>query len=155
MNQAVSQTTSPSSTEQSPCEIKALQDEYRQLNQETRISTDSSSSGYHSPQFLQPPVTPMSLTPGKPKELPRRLSESCVIPNQTNFQGESTVSSKEDAKNDELMAAMYEEMYSKSSGRRFSYPNSPTHNGLVDGEKGQSTVKNICRFSRIVEYFVQ
>ena len=50
----------PSSTDQSPCEIKALQEEYMQLSKETRLSQDSghSSSGYHSPQFLRPPSPP-------------------------------------------------------------------------------------------------
>ena len=99
----------PNSADHSPCEIRALQEEYRQLNQEARLSTDSNSSGYHSPQYLQPPTPPVP-------QLSRRCSESNVRPEQE----------------EDLMAAMYEEMYSVppaegSGSRRFSYPNSPSH----------------------------
>ena len=111
----------PSSTEQSPCEIRALQEEYRQLNNEARLSTDSTtpSSGCHSPQYLQPPTPPVSLP-----HLSRRCSESNVHP------GESWSSAPTEEQ--DLMAAMYEEMYSVpptegNSSRRFSYPNSPSH----------------------------
>lgn len=114
-------TSLPSSTEQSPCEIRALQEEYRQLNQEARVSADSTSpsSGCHSPQYLAPPTPPVSLP-----HLSRRSSESSVRP------AESWSSPGEE----ELMAAMYEEMYSAPPGdgpasRRFSYPNSPAHSG--------------------------
>ena len=112
----------PSSTEQSPCEIRALQEEYRQLNHEARLSTDSNtpSSGCHSPQYLQPPTPPVSLP-----HLSRRCSESNVRPAESW----SSAPAEED-----LMAAMYEEMYSVppaegGSSRRFSYPNSPSHSG--------------------------
>ena len=124
----------PSSTEQSPCEIRALQEEYRQLNHEARglstmgdhhgLSTSDSntpSSGCHSPQYLQPPTPPVSLP-----HLSRRCSESNVRPADS---WSSAPAAEED-----LMAAMYEEMYSVppaegSSSRRFSYPNSPSHSG--------------------------
>ena len=111
----------PSSTEQSPCEIRALQEEYRQLNNEARLSTDSTtpSSGCHSPQYLQPPTPPVSLP-----HLSRRCSESNVHPAES---WSSAPTEEQD-----LMAAMYEEMYSVppsegNSSRRFSYPNSPSH----------------------------
>lgn len=137
---SLSQPTSPSSTEQSPCEIKALQDEYRQLNQETRLSTDSNSSGYHSPQFLQPPMKSASLSPDT-IDLSRRSSESSVISKPTEEQPEPPTTG---TSTDELMAAMYEEMYSPTAGRnsrRFSYPNSPLHAGTVEDDKTQGRVE--------------
>ena len=110
-----------SSTDQSPCtELQAIQDEYRQLNQETRLSIDSSSSGYHSPQYLCPPTPPVSLLPDHPSL--RRSSESNVI---LESSGEGGAQDQRD-----LMAAMYEDMYSTkdhSASRRSSYPNSPAH----------------------------
>ena len=110
-NAAARATSAPSSSDQSPCEIQAIQDEYRQLHQGTRLSIDSSSSGYHSPQNLYPP-TPL-----------RRSSET---------------------DNEMSMAAMYEEMYS-TTGRRSSYPNSPSH-GLVGRDK-QSLTQHLQRLS--------
>jgi len=121
-NTAARTVSVPSSTEQSPCEIQAIQDEYRQLNQETRMSIDSSSSGYHSPQYLCPPTPPAS-------QVSRRCSET----------------------DNELMAAMYEEMYS-SSGRRSSYPNSPSH-GSGGREKQSLThhLQKLCLQQRMSE----
>ena len=109
----------PSSSDPSPCELQAIQDEYRQLNQETRLSIDSTSSGYHSPQYLCPPTPPVALLPDHPSL--RRSSESNVIL-ESSGEGSGDQS--------DLMAAMYEDMYSTkdhSASRRSSYPNSPSH----------------------------
>ena len=98
-NTATRAASAPSSSDHSPCEIQAIQDEYRQLNQGTRLSIDSTySSGYHSPQYLCPTTPPVA------SSALRRASEV----------------------GQDMMAAMYEEMYS-STGRRSSYPNSPSH----------------------------
>ena len=122
-----------SSCDQSPCEISSLQEEYRQLNQETRLSIDSTSSGYHSPQYLCPPTPPVSLSPGQQHSSVRRRSESNVgqlehtAPHNTH-----------DTRHSDLMAAMYEDMYSTrdhSSSRRSSYPNSPAHTSIGSKEK--------------------
>jgi len=111
-----------SSTEQSPCEIKAIQEEYMQLSKETRMSQDSghSSSGYHSPQFLRPPSPPLSVTPSGS----RRASESVIVDSRHMQDNEDTA-----------MSALYEDMYAShdSGARRFSYPNSPAH--AVAGNK--------------------
>jgi hypothetical protein len=105
----------PSSADQSPSEIRALQEEYRALNLEARASIDSGSSG-QSPQYLAPPTLPAALS-----HLSRRSSESSV-------RAEAGPSGKD------MMAAMVEEMYSAPpaegpGSRRFSYPNSPAHSG--------------------------
>jgi len=147
----------PSSLEQSPCEIKALQEEYRQLNLETRLSLDSQSSGYHSPQFLRPPTPPVSLTG------PRRCSESSVNTTteasdvgsrlQPNRIATSTSAVSEPG---EMIAAMYEDMYSTNSdanSRRFSYPNSPAHHAGSAREKHSLTqhLQQLCLQQKINE----
>eukprot|EP00092_Neocalanus_flemingeri_P097980 GFUD01124927.1.p1 GENE.GFUD01124927.1~~GFUD01124927.1.p1 ORF type:complete len:980 (-),score=158.40 GFUD01124927.1:484-3423(-) len=145
----------PSSCEQSPCEIRALQDEYRQLNQETRLSIDSASSGYHSPQYLCPPTPPVSMIPVPGHSSLRRSSESNVIIQETPvdpnrpFASSTTVNDPTD-----LMAAMYEEMYSTKDhvSRRSSYPNSPSHTS-VSREKHSLTqhLQKLCLQQRITE----
>jgi len=143
----------PSSCEQSPCEIRALQDEYRQLNQETRLSIDSASSGYHSPQYLCPPTPPVSMIPLPGQPSFRRSSESNVIIQETQdpnrpFASSTTVNDPTD-----LMAAMYEEMYStKDHVRRSSYPNSPSHTS-ASREKHSLTqhLQKLCLQQRITE----
>ena len=126
----------PTSSEQSPCEIRALQEECRQLNLETRLSIDSnSSSGYHSAQFLRPPsprgsrrCSESSVTTAGDMDtcLPSPSSPGCL---QTKPKATSTLAMSEPGE----MDAMYEDMYSSPSGdqgsRRFSYPNSPAHAG--------------------------
>ena len=135
-----------SSTDQSPCtELQAIQDEYRQLNQETRLSIDSSSSGYHSPQYLCPPTPPVALLPDHPSL--RRSSESNVI---LESSGEEEAQDQRD-----LMAAMYEDMYSTkdhSSSRRSSYPNSPSHAvGTRDKQILSQQFQKLCLQQRISE----
>ena len=118
----------PSSSDQSPCEIQAIQDEYRQLNQETRLSIDSTSSGYHSPQYLCPPTPPVILAPGHPAF--RRSSESNVVLNPGSSRTDQERSEGSTTDTEDLMAAMYQDMYSSKnhqSSRRSSYPNSPSH----------------------------
>ena len=115
----------PSSSDQSPCEIQAIQDEYIRLSHETRLSIDSTSSGYHSPQYLCPPTPPVSLHPDNPSL--RRSSESNVVLNtSSSTRSDSGVPGDQN----DLMAAMYEDMYSTkqhTNSRRSSYPNSPSH----------------------------
>ena len=125
----------PSSTDQSPCELQTIQDEYRQLNHDTRLSIDSSSSGYHSPQYLCPPTPPSQAV--------RRSSESNVT-----IKPDPGVSSVVE---EDMMAAMYEEMYS-GTGRRSSYPNSPSHSS--SGREKQSLTQHLqklCLQQRISE----
>lgn len=145
----------PSSCEQSPCEIRALQEEYRQLNQETRLSIDSASSGYHSPQYLCPPTPPVSLIPLPGQSSLRRSSESNVIIQETQdpnrpFASSTTVNDPTDR-----MAAMYEEMYSTKdhASRRSSYPNSPSHTSTSSREKHSLTqhLQKLCLQQRITE----
>ena len=145
----------PSSCEQSPCEIRALQEEYRQLNQETRLSIDSASSGYHSPQYLCPPTPPVATIPLPGQSSLRRSSESNVIIQETEdpnrpFASSTTVNDPTD-----LMAAMYEEMYSTKdhASRRSSYPNSPSHTSSVSREKHSLTqhLQKLCLQQRITE----
>ena len=70
----------PSSTDQSPCEIRALQEEYMQLSKDTRLSQDSghSSSGYHSPQFLRPPSPPFFFPPNSSSQVKLILDQSKI-----------------------------------------------------------------------------
>jgi len=145
----------PSSCEQSPCEIRALQEEYRQLNQETRLSIDSASSGYHSPQYLCPPTPPVATIPLPGQSSLRRSSESNVIIQETQdpnrpFASSTTVNDPTD-----LMAAMYEEMYSTKdhANRRSSYPNSPSHTSSSSREKHSLTqhLQKLCLQQRITE----
>jgi len=145
----------PSSCEQSPCEIRVLQEEYRQLNQETRLSIDSTSSGYHSPQYLCPPTPPVAMMPLPGQSSLRRLSESNVIIQDSQGPGRPFASST--AVNDptDLMAAMYEEMYSSKdhTTRRSSYPNSPSHTSSASREKHSLTqhLQKLCLQQRITE----
>ena len=137
-----------SSTEQSPCEIRALQEEYRQLNQESgcRLSLDSGSSGYHSPgQFLLPPTPP-----GLPSL--RRASESSVL--------EPVVTPSPGHTDPPDLAAMYEDMYSgggtgsRPGSRRSSYPNSPSHTANSSTREKQSLtahLQKLCLQQRITE----
>ena len=125
----------PSSTDQSPCELQIIQDEYRQLNHDTRFSIDSSSSGYHSPQYLCPPTPPSQAI--------RRSSESNVT-----IKPNPAVSS---VKEQDMMAAMYEEMYS-STGRRSSYPNSPSHSSTAREKQSLTQdLQKLCLQQRISE----
>ena len=127
--------TSSSSTEQSPCELQTIQDEYRQLNHDTRLSLDSSSSGYHSPQYLCPPTPPSQAL--------RRSSESNVT-----IKPDPAVSS---AREQDMMAAMYEEMYS-GTGRRSSYPNSPSHSSSAREKQSLTQhLQKLCLQQRISE----
>ena len=134
----------PSSSDPSPCELQAIQDEYRQLNQETRLSIDSTSSGYHSPQYLCPPTPPVALLPDHPSL--RRSSESNVIL-ESSGEGSGDQS--------DLMAAMYEDMYSTkdhSASRRSSYPNSPAHAaGTRDKQVLSHQFQKLCLQQRISE----
>ena len=128
-----SATPSPSCDQSPGCELRAIQDEYRALNQETRLSIDSTSSGYHSPQYLCPPTPP-----GQHPAL-RRSSESNVVSGPGGAGGGVL-----DA---ELLAAMYEDMYAAPQlpdprtlapvSRRSSYPNSPSHAAGSSREKQQ------------------
>lgn len=154
---AQQQPSLPSSTDQSPCEIKALQEEYHQLNKETRLSVDSGhSSGYHSPQFLRPPSPPLTLTPAHS----RRCSESSV-----GNTGEETIMMRDSyypsspstalPESDIVLAALYEDMYSMpgENSRRFSYPNSPAHTSRESREKHSLThhLQQLCLQQKITE----
>jgi len=136
----------PSSTDQSPCEIKALQEEYMQLSKETRLSQDSghSSSGYHSPQFLRPPSPPLSLTPSGS----RRSSQTLI--EEENFNRPHLSQDNEGA-----MSALYEDMYAShdQKSRRFSFPNSPSHGGPGGREKHSLTqhLQQLCLQQKLFE----
>ena len=129
-----SATPSPSCDQSPGCELRAIQDEYRALNQETRLSIDSTSSGYHSPQYLCPPTPP-----GQHPAL-RRSSESNVVSGPGGGGGGGVLDA-------ELLAAMYEDMYAAPQlpdprtlgpvSRRSSYPNSPSHAAGSSREKQQ------------------
>jgi len=144
----------PSSCEQSPCEIRALQEEYRQLNQDTRLSIDSASSGYHSPQYLCPPTPPVSMIPLPGQSSLRRSSESNVIVQESQDTNRPFASSTTVNDPTELMAAMYADMYSTKdhASRRSSYPNSPSHTS-VSREKHSLTqhLQKLCLQQRITE----
>lgn len=146
----------PSSNDQSPCEIKALQEEYNQLSKETRLSQDSghSSSGYHSPLFLRPPSPPFFGTPSGS----RRASDSNPrLLEETDFQNQSNTQQEE---GDESLSALYEDMYSSHdsprrghSSRRFSFPNSQALGG-AGGEGSPSLTKHLqqlCLQQRLVQ----
>ena len=133
-----------SPSDQSPCEIQALQEEYRQLNQETRLSIDSTSSGYHSPQYLCPPTPPVQHTI-------RRSSESNVLLENSRDCSDQPRPALDPS---DLMAAMYEDMYSTKdhASRRSSYPNSPAHMGAKEKQILSQQFQKLClQNSKIAE----
>jgi len=143
----------PSSTDQSPCEIKALQEEYMQLSKETRLSQDSghSSSGYHSPQFLRPPSPPISVTPS----LSRRCSESNGSSGIGAITGGGVEGddSQQEQENEEALSALYDDMYASHDlkNRRFSFPNSPSHHPLRERHSLTHHLQQLCLQQRLLD----
>eukprot|EP00092_Neocalanus_flemingeri_P021749 GFUD01023592.1.p1 GENE.GFUD01023592.1~~GFUD01023592.1.p1 ORF type:complete len:873 (-),score=186.01 GFUD01023592.1:159-2777(-) len=104
--------------DQSLSELRMLQEEYRQINQEALIA-DFNTARFSQQQFLPIPSSPVSRAPSPKHSFLTQSSER-------NLKTSNPTSSTE-----ELMAAMYEEMYSpnkpEKQSRSFSFPTSPSY----------------------------